>query len=64
MDIIDNKLKEDENKLENLKGKYEVFALEDFKIIFFHCGVWDRLQKLAPENILLQGLFALHLGNF
>ncbi|MBP3597719.1 MAG: AraC family transcriptional regulator [Clostridia bacterium] len=43
MEKIEDNVIKDVNKLEELKGKYEIFALEDFRIIFFHFN--KQIQK-------------------
>ena len=61
MEIIEQNILEDKNKLEKLKGQYEIFALDDFKIIFFHFN--KQIQKSKFYHKHLEYEFVISLTN-
>lgn len=61
MQIINDEFTKDKNKLEKLKGQYEIFALDDFKIIFFHFN--KQIQKSKFYHKHLNYEFVISLTN-
>ena len=51
MQIIDDDIQKNKDALEKLKGKYEVFSLEDFKIIFFHINKGIKRKKFYHKHL-------------
>lgn len=59
MEVIKQNFLEDKNKLENLKGRYEIFSLDDFKIIFFHFNKQIHKSKFYHKHNEYEFVIAL-----
>lgn len=51
MQIIDDNTQNKNEILQKLKGKYEVFSLDDFKIIFFHINKKIKRKKFYHSHL-------------